>query len=112
MNSEKQIVWTNILQKAEENIWKQCTALLALMQLLAIPYNRCEQQKWVFVHGFLFITGDTTEDIPFFCQIEFVAVGMKMSWMVFKLQNWTDFVMDRQTSVAKTICLLTLSGET
>ena len=37
------IVWTNIVQKAEVKIWKQCTALLALMQLLAVPYNRCEQ---------------------------------------------------------------------
>ena len=37
------MAWTNILQKAEVNIWKQCTALLALMQLLAVSYNRCEQ---------------------------------------------------------------------
>ena len=44
------IAWNNILQTAEENIWKQCTTLLALMQLLAVPYNRCEQQKWVYFH--------------------------------------------------------------
>ena len=45
------IAWTNILQKVEvSSIWKQCTALLALMQLLAaLSYNRCEQQI-----GFLF----------------------------------------------------------
>ena len=33
----------HILQKVEVNIWKQWTALLALMQLLAVPYNRYEQ---------------------------------------------------------------------
>ena len=44
------MAWTNILQKAEVNIWKQGTALLALMQLLTMSYNRCEQQKWVFFH--------------------------------------------------------------
>ena len=36
------MAWTNILQKAEVNIWKQWTALLALMQLLAVSYNRGE----------------------------------------------------------------------
>ena len=37
------MAWTNILQKAEVNIWKQCTALLALIQFLAVSDNRCEQ---------------------------------------------------------------------
>ena len=37
------MAWTNILQKAEVNIWKQCIALLALMPLLAVSYNRYEQ---------------------------------------------------------------------
>ena len=53
VNSEDQsckIVWTNNLQIAEENIWKQCSALLALMHLLAMPCIRCEQQKYVFFH--------------------------------------------------------------
>ena len=53
VNSEDQsckIVWNNNLQIAEENIWKQCSALLALMHLLAMPYTRCEQQKCVFFH--------------------------------------------------------------
>ena len=60
------MAWTNILQKEEENIWKQCTALLALMQILAVPYNRCEHQKIVF---FFFIIWDTADDNSFFLLI-------------------------------------------
>ena len=33
------------MQKTEDNIWKQCAALLAFMQLFAVPYNRCKQQR-------------------------------------------------------------------
>ena len=37
------MAWINTLQKAEVKIWKECIALLALMQLLAVSYNRFEQ---------------------------------------------------------------------
>ena len=53
----------NILQKAEVNIWKQCTALLALLHCCPITIANNKNASF-------FIIWDTAEDNPCFLLIQ------------------------------------------
>ena len=72
---KKGFLWTCLkpcLEIADVSISKHCTALLASMRLLALPYSCCEQKR----HSCLPIW-DIVEETPWFClsDIDFDSTG-------------------------------------